>query len=305
MLPILTAFAKAAAPYVLPAVAGAINQKNQNKAAMAAYNAQRAAEKADQASKFTDMAAAARRAGFNPLTVLRATGGAGYGGTNAVVPVMSKQNFAATFMSNAFGQYLTNKKNAPIDAYNEEIRKLELEQRRLDIKLARQTMATMTQKPNGLPKVPKNILDGYSLGMKNENLSTFGGNVTTNSGVTPTETGVDSRGSIYRKPAGEDFDEQLLNSVYHGYQQFRYGVIDAYNWWAKGKRPPDMPKITLNPNIPVIVNENNATPPFADPQWGNEHKKYQQTTKKPNLSSLNFGPNYRDRMSLDGWVYNY
>ena len=139
MLPALAAFAKAAAPFVLPAVTQAINQKNQNKAAMDAYNKQRAAEKEDQANKFVDMAAAARRAGFNPLTVLRATGGAGYGGTNAVMPVMSKQNFAATFMSNAFGQYLTNNKNAPIDNYNEIVRNFDLEQRGLDIKISRQT----------------------------------------------------------------------------------------------------------------------------------------------------------------------
>lgn len=147
VLPVLAAFAKAAAPYVLPAVAGAINQKNQNKAAMDAYNAQRAAEKKDQANKFTDMAAAARRAGFNPLTVLRATGGAGYGGTNAVMPVMSKQNFAATFMSNAFGQYMTQKKNAAIDNYNEIVRNFDLEQRGLDIKISRQTLKNMGVKP--------------------------------------------------------------------------------------------------------------------------------------------------------------
>lgn len=141
VLPVLAAFAKAAAPYVLPAVAGAINQRNQNEAAMDAYNKQRAAEKEDQANKFTDMAAAARRAGFNPLTVLRATGGAGYGGTNAVMPVMSKQNFAATFAANAVGQYFNDVKNAPIDKYNEEIRQLEKQQRQLDIKLSRKQLS--------------------------------------------------------------------------------------------------------------------------------------------------------------------
>jgi hypothetical protein len=136
-LPFFVGLAKAAAPYVIPAIAGAINQKNENEAAMDAYNKQRAAEKEDQANKFVDMRNAAQKAGFNPLTVLRATGGAGFGGTNAVMPVMSKQNFLATFASQAAGQYLENKANAPIDAYNEQIRKLELEQRQLDIKLSK------------------------------------------------------------------------------------------------------------------------------------------------------------------------
>lgn len=110
MLPALVAFAKAAAPFVMPAVVGSINQRNENKAAMDAYNAQRAAEKEDQANKFTDMAAAARRAGFNPLTVLRATGGAGFGGTSAVMPVMSKKNFALQMASDAFTNFWDKQK---------------------------------------------------------------------------------------------------------------------------------------------------------------------------------------------------
>lgn len=288
MLPIFGALAKAAAPFVLPTVANIINQNNQNKAAMDAYNKQRAAEKADQANKFLDMRNAAQKAGFNPLTVLRATGGAGFGGTNAVMPVMSKQNFLATFAAKSVGKYIQNVENAPIDAYNDQIRKLELEQRRLDIKLAKQTLIGMTQKvTGGIPKIQSNIMSGYSIGIKNENIGTFGGSVTTNAAVTPTETGVTSRGNVYRKPAGEDFDEQLLNSVYHGFQQLKYGVQDAWNWAIKGQLPPDMPKPTLNPNIPVIINKNVT-------------KK-----KSPPLSNNNFGPNYRDRMSLDGWVYNY
>lgn len=280
VLPVLAAFAKAAAPYVLPAIAGAINQKSQNKAAMNAYNAQRAAEKADQANKFVDMRNAAQRAGFNPLTVLRATGGAGFGGTNAVMPVMSKQNFAATLAAKAVGQYFTNVKNAPIDKYNEQVRQLELEKRRLDIKLSKQTLLGMTQNRNGvMPKVPDNVLSSYSLG--NEHLATIEGNVTTDTRVTPTETGVDSRGNTYRKPAGDDLDEQLLNSVYHGVQQLRYGVLDAWNWMRNGQRPPDMPTPTFDPNLPVITNQT------------------------PQLSRLRFGPNYADRFSLDGFAYNY
>ena len=93
------------------------------------------------------MAAAARRAGFNPLTVLRATGGAGFGGTNAVMPVMSKQNFAATFMSNAFGQYLTDKKNAPVEEYNKAVRTMDIQQRIHDIAISRKTLENMGKVP--------------------------------------------------------------------------------------------------------------------------------------------------------------
>lgn len=84
--------------------------KRQNAAAEAAYQRQLAQDaknrelaKQDAANKFVDMNAAAKKAGINPLTALRATGGAGfgmYGGMTAVAPVLSKFNFASTFGKN-------------------------------------------------------------------------------------------------------------------------------------------------------------------------------------------------------------
>lgn len=266
-------------------------QKQANAAAEAAYKRQLAQDeknrqlaKQDAANKFVDMNAAAKKAGINPLTALRATGGAGfgmYGGMTAVAPVLSRFNFATTFAKNVGQVFLDKKQNEPIDAYNRELRKLELEQRRLDIKLAKQTLTGMTQNSGGgMPKVPKNVMEGYSLGMKNEYLAKHGLNVTTYTGGTPTEIAVDSRGNTYRKPAGEDFDEQLLNSVYHGVQQLRYGVLDAWNWMTKGQRPPDMPMPTLNPNVPIIGTfESNG--------------------------KLVMGPNFRDRFGVGAPYYNY
>jgi hypothetical protein len=246
--------------------------------------------KQDASNKFTDMNKAASKAGINPLTALRATGGAGYGaygGYNGLMqstiqaPVLSKQSFAMNLGTRLANTFIDMKMNAPIDKYNAEVRKLELEQRRLDIKLSKQTLMGMTQKrESGMPKVPNNVMSTYSLGTKNEYLATLGGNVTTNTGVTPTEIGVDSRGNTYRKPAGEDFDEQLLNSVYHGVQQLRYGVLDAWNWATKGQRPPDMPKPTLKPNVPIIGTfESNG--------------------------KLVMGPNFRDRFGVGAPYYNY
>ena len=68
----------------------------------------RATAKADAANKYVDMNAAAQKAGLNPLTVLRATGGTGfgaYGGYGAVMrqglvqptisaPILSKSSVA-------------------------------------------------------------------------------------------------------------------------------------------------------------------------------------------------------------------
>jgi hypothetical protein len=97
--------------------------ERQNAAAEAAYQRQLAQDaknrelaKQDASNKFTDMKAAAEKAGINPLTALRATGGVGfgmYGGMTAVAPVLSKFNFAETFGNNLgtdfFGQFKNKK----------------------------------------------------------------------------------------------------------------------------------------------------------------------------------------------------
>lgn len=104
----------------------------------------RALAKGDAASKFTDMTAAAQKAGINPLTALRTTGGAGFGSyggyqSQVVAPVLSQFSFARTFASNVGSAYFNKKINEPIDKYNKQIRELELAQRRKDLKLTLQS----------------------------------------------------------------------------------------------------------------------------------------------------------------------
>jgi hypothetical protein len=83
---------------------------------------------ADQDQQFVRMRDAAEKAGFNPLTALRLTGGQGFSG----LPTFSKY---AAFGNVAMG--ITDAFiNKPIDKYNKQVRELELEQRRADLKLA-------------------------------------------------------------------------------------------------------------------------------------------------------------------------
>jgi hypothetical protein len=146
------------------AIASYQAQKRQQKAQEAAYRrmlAEQAAArkrqaaidaknrelaKKDASNKFTDMSKAASKAGINPLTALRATGGAGfgaYGGYNGLMqstiqaPILSKQSFAENLGTRLANTYLDMKINAPIDKYNAEVRKLDLEARKLDIKLGK------------------------------------------------------------------------------------------------------------------------------------------------------------------------
>lgn len=146
-------------------------QQKANAAKEAAYQRQleaerleaeknRALAKSDAATKFTDMSAAAQKAGINPLTALRTTGGAGFGNyggfaSQAVAPVLSKFSFARSFASNVGKSYFENKINEPIDKYNKQIRDLELQQRKADLKMTRASYGAMTKKqmegPSSLP----------------------------------------------------------------------------------------------------------------------------------------------------------
>jgi hypothetical protein len=96
-------------------------------ASYAAAKQQRKQAIADQDNQYVRMRNAAQRAGFNPLTVMRATGGAGFTG----LPTISK---AAAF-GNAAAGIFDAVRRAPIDKYNEEIRKLEKEQREVTLSI--------------------------------------------------------------------------------------------------------------------------------------------------------------------------
>lgn len=233
---------------------------------------------ADQDNQYVRMRNAAQRAGFNPLTVMRATGGQGFTG----LPVISR---AAAFGNMAAGIF-DAVRQSPIDKYNEEIRELEKKQRKADLELMpirgklmkAQLEQIRSQQTKGVPEARKNVLDGYNLGeTANKYLATMEGNVTTDAERTSTETRVRPDGSKYTAPAGEDFDEQALNSFYYAGEQ----IYTAVQQLSKDGFKALQNKKPLNPNLPLITN------------------------KVPPLSKLNFGPNYADRLSLEGFAYNY
>jgi hypothetical protein len=93
----------------------------------AAAKAQRKQAIKDQDNQLVRMRNAAQRAGFNPLTVLRATGGQGFTG----LPAISK---AAAFGNMATGIF-DAVRQSPIDKYNKQVRDLEIKQRKADLEL--------------------------------------------------------------------------------------------------------------------------------------------------------------------------
>jgi hypothetical protein len=122
-------------------------------ASYAAAKEQRKQAIKDQDNQFVRMRNAAQRAGFNPLTVMRATGGQGFTG----LPTISK---AAAFGNIATGIF-DAVRQSPIDKYNKQVRELELEQRRAEVKLAKQTFGSISKAINAtkLEKMPANAVE--------------------------------------------------------------------------------------------------------------------------------------------------
>jgi hypothetical protein len=106
--------ASATTQAIVGAAASYMSAKQQRKQAIA-----------DQDNQFVRMRNAAQRAGLNPLTVLRATGGQGFTG----LPVISK---AAAF-GNAAAGIFDAVRQAPIDKYNEEIQELNKREKQASI----------------------------------------------------------------------------------------------------------------------------------------------------------------------------
>jgi hypothetical protein len=110
----------------------------------------------DQDRQYVRMSNAARRAGLNPLTVIRASGGQGFTG----LPVISKAAAFGNLVTDVFDAV----RKAPIDKYNEQVRELEIKQRQADLELMplrgklmrAQIKDMMTQTGfGGLPKTPQ------------------------------------------------------------------------------------------------------------------------------------------------------
>lgn len=207
-------------------------QKRAVKAQKAAFERQveqdkknRELAKQDAENKFVDMAKAADKAGINRLTALRSTGGAGfgsYGGITAQVPVLSRASFMETFGGAMLKTWATNKINEPIDAYNDEVRKLELEQRRVDIKLGKQQLDALRSIGGGIGSDKGNNPEATN--SRTAVTTPFG--TITPSPVSDAEASEQRYGDIVQEAVGLSV---LLSDLY------RSGLIAAET--AFGKRP--------------------------------------------------------------------
>jgi hypothetical protein len=116
-------------------------------ASAAVGNYQRKQALKDQENSMARMRDAASRAGFNPLTALRA--GALSGFQQGLPP--GGAAFAAQYLGDAIGEAFDKKANEPIEKYNAEIRKLEVAQREVDLKLSRATLGNLNKKEDKGP----------------------------------------------------------------------------------------------------------------------------------------------------------
>lgn len=243
------------------------------------YDNRQAEKKAKrkQANFYLDLRNAAQRAGFNPLTVLR-SGTAGAYADAGYAPALTTNAFTNMFndmretnarIKNMEAQERNMAHGQEMDKLNYELRKAEYQ---FNQALASEALIKQVQETR------KNVMDGYSLGTeKNENLSKFNGNLTTDEALTSTQTRYTQGGRKYVSPTGEDGSEQALNAFYYAGEQLYdlYKDIQTDGWRSvynatKQKRVTSLPLLT-----------------------------------QQKLPKLRFGPDYRDRMSLEGFIHNY
>jgi hypothetical protein len=238
----------------------------------------RALAKRDAANKFVDMSNAAEKAGINRLTALRATGGVGFGnfgGYTAQVPVLSKQSFAETFGGAMLKTYAQNKINAPLDKYNAEIRQLELEQRGLDIKMARTTLNNMSVSGVG-------------------GVGDLGEPRKGNNPKSGERTSIEIAGAA-SDPADMS-DAELAEQRYGDIVQEIYGMsVLVADGFKNG--------------LLALKNLEGNKPGFNSPERAEIIRKavrrQEQRRQQKYTGALSLGPNFRDRMGIMQPYYNY
>jgi hypothetical protein len=224
----------------------------------------------DQDNQFVRMRNAAQKAGFNPLTVMRNGGAQMFGG----VPTFSKAGFMQDFVQQGFNAWTTHADNDPLKKYNKEVRDLTIESMKSQIALDKAQRRSI-----GVLSAPAL---GSVTGKGNNPMTDDRTAVTTALGTTTPANTSDAEvaETRYGDIAQEVFGAaNLISDLYTS------GILSAEQFANKTGTPFG----------------------FNNPKRG-EMLKSKYTTKTnnvPALSTFNFGPNYRDRISLDGWVYNY
>jgi hypothetical protein len=228
---------------------------------VASYKAAKKARKqtiADQDNQYVRMRDAAQRAGFNPLTVLRATGGAGFN----QVPTFSK--------AGAFG----NTAAGILDVFaRDPIQKIQMEQRQAELENTRVNTAYTGILAKQATNINQDIYAGYDKYIPvrvGDNIQQLEITVAKRMGISPNDmlTAEDLamiKGEVLSEAevlaANRVRDAVLIPAPLGGsssdtnINQFVGMVTNAIN------------SVRGTHNKPTI-------PPFSDPSWNNEYKKY-------------------------------
>jgi hypothetical protein len=156
-----------------------------------------------QKDQYTDMRKSAERAGLNPLTVLRAGGG------YTAVPHMSKYAAFGQALEGIFDAY----QNRHVDKYNKQLRELELEQRRAEIKLTKGQYANLGKQMSGFKAISEQIADLYKTtnNAPEAPVAVHENEVVADVANTTREAVVTGSGKTITMYKGEDFSEMATN----------------------------------------------------------------------------------------------
>lgn len=158
---------------------------------------------------FKGMRDDAEAAGFNPLTALRSGAASGY-----MIPALSKQSFVGQFLSGSIRAGTDAFLNKDIDAYNKEIRQLNLKERKLNIGLMSKQLAAMSASVN--TQMPSSVLGaGIQPNVtKSALLTSSWGDLSTNQNNEVTDAEVKPVLKSYSSSRGNTFSSILNNDEF-------------------------------------------------------------------------------------------
>lgn len=214
----------------------------------------------------------ANRSGFHPLTVLRATGGAGF--TRGVHGGLSRMGALFSGASRMVGAYNANQRQIVDDAYTAKFRNLQLQGMAQNIQIGKQQLAKMSV-PFGEAKLPSNYFDeeepvtdsAHQAFVKTARLAIDSvGQVTDAKPRALLENRVDQFGNQWSLPPLDDLDGFLLNSLViggiaakKGFGELASGATLQNPFGALTK-----PNKALHPTLPVL------TPGWGFPKGTNQ-----------------------------------
>ena len=255
-------------------VGGLAVQKKQQQAAAAAEKRNQEYVEESKTEDLTKLRESAKKAGFNPLTALRA-GAGNFAAPTAIMPSMSGYHFAVEAMSNGVNQAIQYASTYKERAFDAKYKTYQMEALQTDIALNKARLSVMVSSAKAQGAAGSLTGKGTNPATDERTAVTTPLGTITPANVSDAEAAETRYGDVAQELFGVS---NLISDLYAS------GILAGQNLYKKS----------------------GTTFGFNNRKRGSDLMNSGITTSKlPSLSAQNFGPNYRDRMGVGASYYNF